>query len=243
MAQASDPLPQRPSWVERQRQRRRSSLLRLLDQSFGLRLLLAAAAAIAALVAVNRFEQCRDQRFAQGCIWQDAGGVVNVSNLEAFSIVTAAFLYILEGGKRRQREHLEAHEVILTCQQAGVRFAPARNDALELLSRAGLDLNAWDLSGIDLDQIRIPGACWHGVNLSGSTLRGADLRHVDLGQADLRRADLSRADLRGADLRGADLSGADLSGADLRGALLEGAALQGAVLRDCLLQSAGTETP
>ncbi|KEF43316.1 MAG: hypothetical protein ER33_00800 [Cyanobium sp. CACIAM 14] len=230
-------VPRRPSWVERQRQRRRSPLLRLLDQSFGLRLLLAAAAATAALGAVNRFEQCRDRGFARGCLWQDAGGVVDVANLEAFSIVTAAFLYILEGGKRRQREHQHAHEVILSCQQAGVRYAPARNDALELLSRAGLNFHGWDLSGIDLDQIRIPGALWQGVNLSGSTLRTTNLRRVDLAGADLRRADLSGADLRDADLRGADLREADLRGADLRGALLEGAELQGAVLTDCRLET------
>ena len=97
MAHLPDPLPQRPSWVERQRRRRRSPLLRLVDQIFGLRLLLAATAAMVALIAVNRFEQCRDRGFPPGCVRQDAGGVVTVGNLEAFSIMTAAFLYILEG--------------------------------------------------------------------------------------------------------------------------------------------------
>jgi hypothetical protein len=118
--------------VERQRRRRQSLLQRLVDHVFGIRLLLAATASTAALVAVNRFEPCRDRGFARGCLWQDAGGVVTVCNLEAFIIMTAAFLYILEDGKRRDREHLAAHEVILTCQQAGVRFAPARNESLEL---------------------------------------------------------------------------------------------------------------
>ncbi|MFM7674762.1 MAG: pentapeptide repeat-containing protein [Synechococcus sp.] len=237
MAHLPEPLLQRPTWVERQRRRRRSPALRLLDQSFGLRLLLAAVAATATLGGVNRYEHCRALHFAPGCVWQDGGGVVTVGNLEAFSIMTAAFLYVLEGGKRRQREHLDAHEVILACQQAGVRYAPSRNDALELISRAGLELHGWDLSGIDLDRIQIPGARWHGVNLSGSSLRGADLRRVDLGQANLHAADLSRADLRQADLRGTDLSGADLRQADLRGALLEGTALEGALLTDCRLDA------
>jgi hypothetical protein len=234
----SSPSPHRPTWVERQRRRRQSALLRALDHSFGLRLLVAAAAATLALGGVNRWEQCRDEAFARGCVWRDAGGVVNVSNLEAFSIVTAGFLFILEGGKRRQREHHEAMDLILACQQAGVRFAPARNDALELVSSAGLALDHWDLSGIDLDQIRIAGARWHGVNLSGSTLRHADLRRADLGEANLRAADLSNADLRGADLRAADLRDADLSHADLRGAQLEGAALDGAVLSGSQLDAA-----
>ena len=229
--------PRRPSWVERQRHRRQSALLRLLDHSLGLRLLLAAAAACLALAAVNRWEQCRDQGFARGCVWRDAGGVVTVDNLEAFSILTAGILFILEGGKRRQREHHEAMEVILACQQAGVRFALARNDALELLSRAGLALDHWDLSGIDLDQLRIAGARWHGVNLSGSSLRRADLRRADLSEANLRAVDLSNADLRGADLRKADLRDAVLSRADLRGALLEGATLDGAALSGSLLDA------
>lgn len=225
MAPLCKPLPQRPNWVERQRRRRRSALLRLLDHSFGLRLLLALIAATAALAGVNRFEQCRNQHFAAGCVWQDAGGVMSVGNLEALSIMTAAFLYILEGSKRRQREHHEAYEMFLTCQQAGVRFAPARNDALELLSGAGLDLSGWNLSAIDLEGIQVPGARWQGVNLSGSSLR----------EANLRGADLREADLRGADLRGADLSQADLSGA-----LLEGASLEGAVLEGCLLDPPAT---
>jgi len=200
------------NWVERQRRRRRSPLTRLVDHSFGFRLLLAATAAMAALGGVNRYEHCRTLAFAPGCLWQDAGGVVAVANLEALSILTAAFLYVLEGTKRRQREHLDAHQVLLSCQQAGVRFAPARNDALEMLCGAGLDFTGWDLSGIDLDQIRIAGAFLHGVNLEGSTLRAADLRRADLGEANLRGCDLSGADLRGVDLRGADLRGANLEG-------------------------------
>ncbi|MEB3156472.1 MAG: pentapeptide repeat-containing protein [Cyanobacteriota bacterium] len=197
-------------WADRQRRRRRSPFLRLLDHSFRLRLLLASLAALVALGGVNRYELCRDRAFAPGCLWQDAGGVVEVANLEAFSILTAAFLYVLEGAKRRQRDHLEAHQVLLACREAGVRYAPARNDALELLCAAGLEFNGWDLSGLDLDQIQVAGAQWHGVSLVGSTLRGADLRRADLGAADLRGCDLSGADLRGADLRGAELSGATL---------------------------------
>lgn len=197
-------------------------MLRLLDHSFGIRLLLALSAALAALAGVNRFEQCRDQNWMPACLAKDAGGVVTVGNLEALSIMTASFLYILEGGKRRQREHLEAHELLLVCQQAGVRYAPARNDALEKLSRAGLSLEGWNLRAVDLDHLQVPGAHWRGVNLSGSSLRGADLRRADLQQANLSQADLRYADLRQADLRQADLRGTDLSHADLRGALLEG---------------------
>jgi hypothetical protein len=206
----------REPWVERQRPRRRPPLLRLLDHSFGLRLLLAVLAAMVALGGVNRYAVCRERSFAPGCLWQDAGGVVEVANLEALSILTAAFLYVMEGTKRRQREHMEAYQVLVACRQAGVRYAPARNDAMERLCAAGLEFTGWDLSGIDLDQIQMSGAHWHGVILAGSTLR----------EADLRRADLGEANLQGCDLSGTDLSGSDLRGADLRGAVLRGANLQ-----------------
>lgn len=199
---SSKPAPREP-WTERRRRRLRSPLLRKLDRSFRLRLLLALLAAIVALALVNRWEQCRDLKMARGCVWHDAGGVVNVDNLEALSIVTAAILFVLEGGKRRQREHVEAMELVYSCQEHRIRLSHARNEALEQLCEAGIELHGLDLSGADLSEIRLPAARLQGVKLVGT--------------------DLSRADLRGADLRGADLSGALLEGALLEGALLDGA--------------------
>lgn len=214
-------------WIERRRRQRRSPLRRQLEQSFPLRLLLAFTAAFLALAAVNRWEQCRDGSMAPGCLLRDAGGVISVDNLEALSIVTAGFLFILEGGQRRQREHVEAMDLILSCQQAGVRFSHARNEALERLSAAGLGLDGLQLNGIDLDELQVPGARWPGVNLAGSSLRDAVLRG-----ADLRGANLTGSDLSGADLSDADLSGADLRGATLERARLTGATLEGASLDD-----------
>jgi uncharacterized protein YjbI with pentapeptide repeats len=152
---------------------------------------------------------------AAGCLIHDAGGVMSVGNLEALSIMTASFLFMLEAGPRRQRDHLDAMELILSCRQAAVRFSYARNEALELLAAAGIWLDGQDLSGIILDEIRLTGARMQGVNLSGSSLR----------QADLRECDLRGADLRGADLRGARLEGACLEGAHLDGAWTDGAML------------------
>ena len=203
---SSKPAPREP-WTERRRRRLRSPLLRKLDRSFRLRLLLALLAAIVALALVNRWEQCRDLKMARGCVWHDAGGVVNVDNLEALSIVTAAILFVLEGGKRRQREHVEAMELVYSCQEHRIRLSHARNEALEQLCEAGIELHGLDLSGADLSEIRLPAARLQGVKLVGT--------------------DLSRADLRGADLRGADLSGALLEGALLDGALLDGALPKG----------------
>jgi hypothetical protein len=231
----------RASWAELQQRRRHNRFHQLLDHSFGFRLLMAATGAVLLLGGVNRWEQCRTHGFASGCVLNDPGGIVNVSNVESLSIVTAAFLFLLEGGKRRQREHLEAMEVILSCQQAGVRLSHARNGALERLSESGLWLDGLDLSGTHLDDLQVPHARWRQVNLRNASLQraclaDADLQLCDLSDADLSQANLQHADLRGANLRGANLRGADLSHADLRDAdtteiALDGATLHGADLR------------
>jgi uncharacterized protein YjbI with pentapeptide repeats len=150
---------------------------------------------------------------AIGCLVHDAGGVLSVGNLEALSIMTASFLFVLEAGQRRQRDHLDAMELILSCRQAGVRFSYARNQALERLADAGIWLDGQDFSGIVLDEIRLPGARMQGVNLSCTSLR----------QADLTDCDLRGANLRNVDLRGARLQGACLEDACLEGALMDGA--------------------
>ena len=202
-------------WVERRRCLRRLRLIRWLERHFALRLCCALTAAFLMLVLVNRWEQCRQQGMAPGCLIHDAGGVMSVGNLEALSIMTASFLFMLEAGQRRQRDHLDAMELILSCRQAGVRFSYARNEALELLAAAGIWLDGQDLSGIILDEISLTGAQMQGVNLSDSSLRQADL-----SECDLRGADLRRADLRGARLEGACLEGAHLDGAWMDGAML-----------------------
>ena len=210
-------------WIERRERQLHSPLLRRLDRSFPLRLLLALCGALLSLAVVNRWEQCRQQKMAAGCLWHDAGGVVSVDNLEALSIVTDSLLFVLEGGKRRQRQHIEAMELILFCQQAGVRYSLARNDAIELLCEAGIGFDGFDFSGIDLHRLQVQGARWPEVKLAGSILRAANLNGADLRRADLRQTDLEDADLRGANLEGADLRGARLAGAKLAGARLNDA--------------------
>jgi hypothetical protein len=213
----------RPSWAEQQHRRRRHPISRLLDRSFGLRLLLAVCAAGLLLALVNRWEHCRQDGFSHGCFLSDPGGIVNVSNVEALSIVSAAFLYLLESRQRRQNSHLQAMEVIQACQQSGARFSYARNEALELLSESGLWLDGLDLSGAQLEEIQAAHGRWRDMNLRGANLQDACLHDTDLQRCDLRDADLRGADLRYADLRDTDLRGANLAGARLEGANLSGA--------------------
>ena len=222
------PRPQRGKrWAQIQREQRQNWFYRLLDRSLAFRLLLAATSALLLLMGTNRWDHCRDQGFGSDCLQRDAGGIISVGNLEALSIATAAFLYLLEGRQRRQQQNVDALKLILTFQQAGAKLSYARNEALEQLSEAGLWLDGLDLNGANLDQLSACGGRWRQVNLSQASLQNAQFEDADLGGCDLREADLSHGHFRHADLRGANLSGANLSHADLRGADLRGAITEG----------------
>lgn len=218
----------RPSWLEQQQRRRRIRLLRLLDEGFGVRLLLAITAAGLLLGAVNRWENCRHHGFAHGCLLVDPGGIVSINNVEALSICSAAFLYLLEGGQRRRREHRDAMDVIYRCQEAGLRYSLMRNEALERLCHSGIWLDGLDLRQAQLEALQLRHGRLRGLNLQGAVLRDACLQDADLQGSDLAGADLGGADLRQATLRNSDLRGADLGGAALEGAVPDGAVLEGA---------------
>lgn len=235
------PRPRRRSLWSCSHGQGRPGLLRLIDQSFPVRLLLALVAAGALLGGVERWEQCRSEDFKRGCLQRKPDAILSVANVEALSIVTAALVYLLEGGPRRRRDNLEAMGVIMACQQAGARLSYARNEALEKLSAQGIWLDGLDLSRTHLEQLQAPYGRWRSINLHKACLKGAcledtDLQGSDLREADLRQARLMHADLRDTDLRGADLRQADLRGADLRQARLEGARLEGARLEGADLE-------
>jgi len=120
----------------------------------------------------------------------------------------------------------------------------------------GTDLRSADLTGVNLQGVRLEGADLKGVQLDGANLQdarlgGADLRGAGLSAANLRRATLVEADLQGARLGGAvlhrarlasaNLQEARLAGANLREARLDNAGLQGAQLVGADLQDARLE--
>ena len=230
------PRPQRSKrWAQVQREQRDNCFYRLVDRSFAFRLLLAAGSALVLLIAINRWDNCRELGLNSGCLQRDAGGIISVGNLEALSVTTAAFLYLLEGRQRRQQQNVDALKLILTFKEAGAKLSYARNDALEKLSEAGLWLDGFDLSGTNLDELNVCGGRWRQVNFRGASLRNSNFEDADMAGCDFREADLSHghfrhADLRGANLSGANLNHADLHGADLRGALTDGASTDGADL-------------
>ncbi len=216
------------TWYARQKRRRASPFFRLLDRSFGFRVLIASALSFALLAVVNRFENCHAKVGQADCLTSNVLEVISIGSVESFSIVTAAIFFLLEAGQRKEKEHMEMFELLLTQRQAGVSNTLGRLRALEMLSADGLWQDGFDLGGTDLEGLSIPFGRWRGANFSGSVLRDADGHGADLAQADFSRADLTGANLRGADLSGANFSEADLSRADLRGATLDGAEFRGA---------------
>jgi uncharacterized protein YjbI with pentapeptide repeats len=126
-----------------------------------------------------------------------------------------------------------------------------------------LNLNEFDLSGIELMQAQLSSGNLNFVNFQGANLSEADFSLATLWRSNLRRtklvngcgdrsilirSDLSHsiccgvslqfADLRLADLRGVDLSQANLTGANLSYANLCGANLTGVNLRYANLTAA-----
>jgi uncharacterized protein YjbI with pentapeptide repeats len=103
-----------------------------------------------------------------------------------------------------------------------------------------IDLNEFDLSGVDLSwsnltEVDLTGRDLSGANLSGANLSRSNLTGVDLSGANLSGANLSRSNLTGVDLSGANLSGTNLSRSNLTGVDLSGANLSGANLTEVLL--------
>lgn len=157
-------------------------------------------------------------------------------NLEGISIFTAAVLYFLESGDRKQRKHYEAWQVIDAAK--GVETSYARIQALQDLNKDGVSLARVNFSETDLRSITLIFTNLSDANLSRANLRGANLRGAYLRGANFSSAYLSRANFRGANFRGANFSRANLRGADLRGADLEAADLSDANLRDANLKGA-----
>ncbi|WP_216915037.1 MULTISPECIES: pentapeptide repeat-containing protein [unclassified Synechococcus] len=222
----------RPSstWYARQKRRRESPFFRLLDRSFGFRVLMAAVLSFALLAVVNRFENCHAKAGQSHCLTSNFLEIISIGTVESFSIVTAAIFYLLEAGQRKEKEHQEMFELLLAQRQAGAANTLGRLRALEMLSADGLWQDDFDLGGVDLEGLRIPFSRWRRANFSGTVLRNADCHGADLAEADFSRADLSGANFRGADLRAANFTGADLSRTDLRGARVDGAEFRGAQL-------------
>jgi uncharacterized protein YjbI with pentapeptide repeats len=155
-------------------------------------------------------------------------------------------------GERNGRVLQFLHDSYLVTRDHPILSFAGANLRADDLSEANL-LEA-DLSGAKLMRADLRGAILIGANLRAAILRGALLSHAILSGVDLRGANLIEADLRGAILTedltqyyylsgernygAACLQGAMLSGANLSGANLSGANLKGAILSGADLSGA-----
>jgi hypothetical protein len=94
------PFVQRATWYENQCRRRNYPFFRLLDRSFSFRVLIAAVASFCLLAVVNRFENCHGVHAKDDCLTSSFYEIISIGNVESFSIVTAALVYIMEAGRR-----------------------------------------------------------------------------------------------------------------------------------------------
>ncbi|PLZ94942.1 hypothetical protein CEN50_23935 [Fischerella thermalis CCMEE 5268] len=214
----------------------------------------------------NQQPVCKSQDLLLQCFYKQALSIIALDNIEAFSILAAASLYLLESRERRRNTIYQAWQVIDNAAAANVSTSYARIKALEDLNQYGVSLKALDLAGADLHEIDLAGAdlCvanlnyanliyanlkranltdaqLEGANLSRARLKEANLTYANLNSAQLEGANLTRANLSNTDLGGANLGGADLQGAILVFAVLNGVQLEIANLTDAKLQGAQLE--
>ncbi|WP_255104008.1 MULTISPECIES: pentapeptide repeat-containing protein [unclassified Synechococcus] len=194
-------------------------------------MLIAAMMSFALLSLVNRFDNCHGADPRENCLTSNFLDVISIGNVESFSIVTAGFVYILEAGRRKEREHHELLTLLLTQQEAGVKYSLGRIRAIEDLSSDGIWQDDFDLHGTNLAGLRIPFSRWRGCNFADTLLCKANLQGADLKGANFTEADLTEANLAGSDLTQANFTRAILTDADLSGANLIGAVFQDADLR------------
>lgn len=217
---------QKITWYERQKRRKANVFFRLLDRSFRFRLLIAIMSAFILLGIVHRFEVCRAKNYSPECQFADFASVITVGNIESFSILAAALLYILERGQRQQKEHIEMMETINAMRESGAIRSVSRILAIETLGRDGIWFDGQDFHGINLEGLEVPDVRLRQVNFSGAILTAADFRRADLTGANFTDADLTDVNFAGADLTDADFTGANLSGVDLTDAQLTGTQIE-----------------
>jgi uncharacterized protein YjbI with pentapeptide repeats len=171
------------------------------------------------------------------CVRKAAIAPISVSNIEGFSILFLATLYLFERDERRKLSHYQAWSMINSAMtQSG---SGGRIDALQDLNQDGASLAGLNSSNAYLTGVRLENADLKRANFSFANLNQATLDRAKF----LRQACLCEATLLGADLTKANLTGANLRKANLTGAKLEGADFSGANLREAILRNISGWTP
>ena len=155
---------------------------------------------------------------------------------ETFSIVVAAWIFILDRRDRKEQAQREYWSLIDGAR--GSETSGARHNAIERLHQEKVSLRGLDAEGADLQNINLEGAILERSNLQKADLQDATLINVNLVEANLENANLENAKLQGANLWLADLRGANLRNVNLQNSILTAAKLHRASLRKANLQKA-----
>jgi uncharacterized protein YjbI with pentapeptide repeats len=131
-----------------------------------------------------------------------------LGQVQNFSVILAACLYILSAGDRKKQAELQAWQLIDGARD--LETSGARIQALEELNEKGVSLRGLDANGADLIEINLPKANLEHANLKNALLQGANLRKARLCKAKLQNTKLQGAKLQEAYLWGANLEGANL---------------------------------
>jgi uncharacterized protein YjbI with pentapeptide repeats len=155
---------------------------------------------------------------------------------ETFSIVVAAWLFILD--RRERKEQAQRDYWSLIDGAKGSQTSGARHSAIERLHQEKVSLKGLDAEGADLQGINLEGANLERSNLQQADLESANLNNVNLIHANLQDANLKQAQLQEAELWQADLRGANLRDANLYKSWLTAAKLHRAILKNANLEEA-----
>lgn len=214
--------------------------IRLLDRSVPFRLLISFLGAYTALFVVDRIQLHLPYRHtcpaSLGCLLSQFASLISVNNLEGFSILIVAILYLIESRDRQKQKHYEAWQVIDNATAARVPTSYARLQALQDLNDDGVSLHGLDLPKADLKRIELVGADLREATLSGADLKQASLQGANLEKANMNNAELEAINLKGANLQGVDFKEANLTKANLQGANLAKANLSKANLIEANLE-------
>ncbi|MDA1190703.1 MAG: pentapeptide repeat-containing protein [Candidatus Poribacteria bacterium] len=119
--------------------------------------------------------------------------------------------------------------------------------AVQMLSRRkisleGVNLDGWDLRGMNFQRATLNGASLKGAMLNAANFQQAEMHHVVLDSAKMEQADLQWADVHDSSLKNANMTRASLRWTNLTNTMLDGAVMKDAFMQGAKLSGTNLET-
>jgi hypothetical protein len=90
---------------------------------------------------------CSVQNLSLECLAVELTSIMTLENLQNYSVLLIAILYVLEGSDRKRQSHYEAWQILDAA--VDVETSYARFKALQDLNKDGISLRGIDLPGAD----------------------------------------------------------------------------------------------